>query len=214
MRCSSEAPSLNFIGRTEKRKGPHVFLQLLWWLRPNSYSAANIIGPFCAGATGETSTQTITKMSHNRGLNIQFLGSMSAPELQRVFASRSVTCVPSLYDTFNLVALESLFSGCPTLIGSGAGIVDYLRDRFPAIPVEIVDMNAFFESTPAIEAMLDRYDEYRHELSVALTKSDYTPHGPKIHAIYDSSSTRDEATCSQISEWYFRLEREASKINF
>ena len=42
---SESLPNLNFIGRTEKRKGPDIFVDLAWWIPREKYSNASIIGP-------------------------------------------------------------------------------------------------------------------------------------------------------------------------
>ncbi len=208
----SAAPCINFVGRTEKRKGPHLFLQMLWWLSPGSYSSASIIGPPCLGSSGTPSTQTIEKMRSARGLDVRILGSMNSSELEELFASNSITCVPSIYDTFNLVALESLFAGCPAIIGSGAGIVDYLHDRFPKIRFEILDTKCFFASIPPIEALLENYDDYRADLSTALAESDYTPQGPAVRDVYESTPARDRSISDQIDDWYLRMQKRSRKI--
>jgi hypothetical protein len=45
---------LNFVGRTEKRKGPDIFINLSWWLDP-TIGAARIIGPHSSDGDGTSS---------------------------------------------------------------------------------------------------------------------------------------------------------------
>ena len=124
---SDEAPSINFVGRTEKCKGAHLFINILWWLSRTSYSTARIIGPDSFDAAGVPSTTYLRAIAAPRVKDLQFLPSMTPQDLASLFGSRAVTLVPSQLDTLNLVALESLLSGCPTVIGSGAGVCSYLR---------------------------------------------------------------------------------------
>src|SRR5690349_9918009 len=45
VRVSSKSPDLLFVGRTEKRKGPDLFVDLAWWLPRDCFRDAKIIGP-------------------------------------------------------------------------------------------------------------------------------------------------------------------------
>ncbi len=208
---SKTPPSLNFIGRTEKRKGPHVFLELIWWLPPSSFSKATIIGPACTGPDQMSSTDRLHQFCRNRELEVHFLEALSTSELLRLFSSNSVTFAPSLYDTFNLVALESIFSGCPTVIGSGAGIIDYLRGRFPKIPFETIELKSFYSCIPSIEKLLTNYDQYRAWLAQALEESDYTAQGPTLAEVYQSQPYFDDNLRIRLKDWYSRLTKALPK---
>ena len=48
--------------------------------------------------------------------------------LLKVFAAPSIIILPTRYDSFNLVALDALFSGCPVAVSSAAGVCDYLDE--------------------------------------------------------------------------------------
>ena len=56
---------------------------------------------------------------------------MTQAQLGRLFSSRTMTLLPSRFDSLNLVALESVLSGCPTAIGSGAGACRFLGPGTP-----------------------------------------------------------------------------------
>lgn len=56
--ASGDRPDLNFVGRTEKRKGPDIFIDIAWWLNRNLYHEANIIGPHSFNDTGTISSET------------------------------------------------------------------------------------------------------------------------------------------------------------
>ncbi|MFM7578868.1 MAG: family 2 glycosyl transferase, partial [Microcystaceae cyanobacterium] len=51
-------PDLNFIGRTERRKGPDIFIDLAWWLPKSYYHTAKIIGPHSFNDTGTISSES------------------------------------------------------------------------------------------------------------------------------------------------------------
>ena len=116
---------------------------------------------------------------------------MTPSELTQVFSSKSVTIVPSVYDTLNFVALESLFSGCPTVIGSGAGVCRYLCERFPGLRFEVINVDNWYECVPRLEAILRNYRDYRRRLQEAVAAEDLQPHGLKLTDVYQARPAYD-----------------------
>ena len=204
-RPSDGPPALQFVGRTEKRKGPHLFVQMLWWLPAGLAGPASVIGPESFGGPGEGSLKFIRPFARARGVDVRFVECMAPEQLAGVFASKSVTVVPSIYDTLNLVALESLFSGCPTVVGSGAGVCRYLGERFPEVPFVTFDVADFFGSLPRVEELLRDYDGRRAELAEGLRRADRAPRGPGLEAAYRAPAEADPAARAETEEWYGRL---------
>lgn len=209
---TASAPDLAFIGRTEKRKGPDLFVDLAWWLPRASYGRARIIGPQSYDAAGTGSSLNLYTMANNRlGVGqIDLSGAMSRQELRQLFASRTVCVLPSRYDTFNLVAIESLFSGCPTAIGTGAGICRFLNETLPEVPFVSIDVDNVYASLPQLQEVLEDYDGYRARLVAALGAARPTVQGPGLQEIYESASRGDDATQHEMDEWYARLMSQAS----
>jgi glycosyltransferase involved in cell wall biosynthesis len=205
-------PDLNFVGRCEKRKGPDIFVQLAWWLPRSSYRAANLIGPQNYDRDGTSSDVHLRQMIQNRRLTgVDLVRCMTPAELDQVYATKSVTVVPSVYDTLNLVALESLLSGCPTAIGSGAGVCRYLREQYPALPFEEIDVVNWYESFPRLEVVLRNYEDYRRRLHNAIAEQDLRPRGQRLIDAYQTPPAYDRVLRARVSEWYRRLSRRASK---
>lgn len=197
------APSLYFVGRTERRKGPHYFVQMLWWLPPGSYRDAAIVGPDSFDADGRGSSGVLKEMIANRRLGdaVRVAPAMTAADLAGVFATPAVVFAPSQYDTLNLVALESLFAGCPTVIGSGAGAARYLRERFPAVPFVEFDVRRFYANLPLVEDLLSGYTSHRDALDRAVRAADLSPVGPGLATIYDARPAADPAARARCDEW-------------
>jgi glycosyltransferase involved in cell wall biosynthesis len=204
-RPETERPILRFIGRVEKRKGPHLFVEMAWWLPCGSYDSAEIIGPDCPGVQGQSAVAELETMCRRRGLNIRILKAQSMDELARGFASRSIVFAPSIYDTLNLVALEALFSGCPTVVGQNAGICRFLRERFPSIPFVPFDTDHFLANLPRVSELLDQYDERRTALEQAIKQADTSPVGPRLADIYDSRPVHDSAVSELTESWHQSL---------
>src|SRR5487761_945796 len=205
--ASSAPPDLNFVGRTEKRKGPDVFAELTWWLSPQAYGQARIIGPPSYDPLGVSSEVHLKHFLENRPgpKAIEMLPSHTPAELRRLFAGRGVTVLPSRYDTFNLVAIESLFSGCPTAIGSGAGVCRFLDETYPSVPYLKIDMDHPLASLPELGGLLADYDRYRDRLVDSLGAATPLGIGLSLAAIYAGPSACDHGVRRETSAWYERL---------
>jgi glycosyltransferase involved in cell wall biosynthesis len=198
-------PSLNFIGRTEKRKGPDIFIDLVWWLSPLSYSEANIIGPHSYDDKGNCSQYILQEMINKRLCKIKIIPPKNKQELEDLFAKKSIVFLPSRYDTLNLLALESLFSGCPTAIGNGAGVCQFLQENFPQLPWIEIPIQNIYDCLPKLQNILDNYDEYRQQLADSLLSINTETSDPNLADIYSSESQADPDTKLELNEWYSQL---------
>ncbi len=198
-------PILNFIGRTEKRKGVDIFIDLVWWLSPKSYSEANIIGTHSYDDFGNSSQDILQSMIDKRLTEINIIPAKNKQELQNLFAQNSITFLPSRYDTLNLLALESLFSGCPTLIGNGAGVCQFLRESFPELLWVEIDVNNIYSCLPELNNILNNYDDYRQKLITSLSNINIETNDPNLETIYQSKSITDNDTNLELNQWYLQL---------
>ncbi|MDY6786295.1 MAG: glycosyltransferase [Cyanobacteriota bacterium] len=203
--ASSLSPDLNFIGRTEKRKGADIFADIAWWLPRSLFKSANIIGPESYDDRGVSSSNYLQAAIDKRSQDVKLLPAMNAKELERVFGSKSITFLPSRYDTLNLLALESLFCGCPTAIGSGAGVCSFLRESFPHLPFINIDIQEVYSCLPKLVSVLENYDEYREHLRVQLLKTKIEISDPSLGAIYRQGSTADPDAKVRLDTWYSKL---------
>ena len=208
------AVDLNFVGRCEKRKGPDIFVNLAWWLSRSYVGKMNLIGPPVYDPDGTSSDVYIQRMVRSRRLDdVELIGCMTPAELAQLYATKSITFVPSVYDTLNFVALESLLAGCPTAIGSGAGVCRYLRERFPDLPFEMIDVANLYECVPRLEAILRNYGDYRHRLRGAIERLDLEPRGQRLIDVYQSAPAYDDALRGRLADWYERLVGCASRTS-
>ena len=103
---SVSLPDINFIGRFEKRKSPEVFAEIAWWLKRSSFNKANIIGSDCYSFDGDSAKHYLQEMLNHRSPEVNICPSLNQKQLTDLFSTKSITFVPSRYDTLNLVALE------------------------------------------------------------------------------------------------------------
>ncbi len=199
---SAEPPDVHFIGRTERLKGPDIFLELLWWLPRRLYGAASLIGPESLSPNGGCSGPHLERLLADRAVDVTLRPAMTRDELRQLFAARSVVFLPSRYDTLNLVALESLLAGCPTLVGSGAGVCRFLRESLPEIPYVRLDLENLYGCLPEIRRLLADYDGCRERLVAAVQRCRPEIDGLSLAEVYASRPCGDPAVRSQMDAWY------------
>jgi glycosyltransferase involved in cell wall biosynthesis len=203
---AEHSPILNFIGRTEKRKGPDLFVNLLCLLSQEDYYQANIFGPDSFNNDGsERSSDFLASMIQKRKLNIDYGKVLNRDELAKVFASKSVTFLPSRYDTLNLLALESLFSGCPTVVGNGAGVCRFLKEEFPALPFVMMDVNSPYDCFSEILDIISNYYTYRKSLQDAISSTVFQTEDKTLNSIYESPAQSDQESQYLSDLWYSQL---------
>jgi hypothetical protein len=204
---SKTKPSLNFIGRKEKGKGVDIFVNLVSFLPKNLYSQANIIGNNPETLDGKTGEFYLQQMLALRFSSINILPPVTRYALQKKFTLNSVTFLPSRFDTLNLVALESLWAGCPTIISKDAGVCRFLEDNFPEIPFIKLDVNNFYSSLPEIIELLGNYHDYRLNLQEKITYFSFhlNQKGLTLVDIYKQPNNFEAKTREKINQWYKEL---------
>ena len=113
-----------------------------------------------------------------------------------------VTVLPSRYDTFNLVAVESLLAGCPTAIGSGAGVCRFLDETFPGVPYLRIDMDQPLACLPELESLLANYDDYRNCLVERSTRPSLRSPAPAWPRFMPARRRFDATVREEAAEWH------------
>ena len=171
-------PNLLSVGRLEPRKGHENFLDIVSYLNPQLYSNVNIIGEdqFINGSYYASSR--LQEIGKKRGIeNLNYFGPINQKELEKKFKNNSYTIIPAKYDTFNLVALDSLLSGCPTAVSEEAGISYYLEQYYPNIPFIKLSKNYFKDIFKLNKSLLQYKLEKKNLLSslndIKLAETDF-----------------------------------------
>lgn len=160
----NQKPGIFCIGRTERRKGNDLFVELVRWLNPAAYGQAAHIGDEMSAPWGVSTSHILWDIAKKRDIKLDFLPSLDRQGLTQLFRQRSVVILPVRYDTLNLVALEAIFQGCPVAISAAAGVCDYLDETFPGLPYIKIDFNNFYAAASRINDLLENYDAYRKQL--------------------------------------------------
>jgi glycosyltransferase involved in cell wall biosynthesis len=178
-------PNLYCIGRTERRKGNDLFVELVRWLDPAAYAKAAHIGEEVVASWGVSTPAILHDIAKKRDATVEYLHSLNRQELKALFQEPSVVILPVRYDSLNLVALEALFEGCPVAVSSEAGVCEYLDSAHPGLPYIKIDFDNIYSAVASINELLHHYDERRARLRDYLCTA--VPKGrriPEFRALY------------------------------
>ena len=174
------------LGRSERRKGNDLFVELVRWLDPSTFDVAAHIGDQdVSSAPG--SAHRLADIAEARGIRVEHRPALDREGLLELFASSSILVLPVRYDSLNLIALDALFSGCPVAVSSKAGVCDYLDQTHPNLPYIKIDLDNFYASVPRIRDLVENYDSHRRLLHERLIQYPPLPLSrPDIGAVYEA----------------------------
>lgn len=175
-----------FVARQDRFKGPDLFLAAVFRAGPELWENYAMCGP--SVRIGKRAS-VFEGMSYcrNRGMPFCYRGALRYPEIVReVYENGALVVIPSREETFNLVAIESLFHGAPVLISRHAGAADFIRDRFGGDfngAVEFDPTNEL-EAASALRNMWDQWEEHHKAVIQTLKEIDLTPKTESLLAAY------------------------------
>lgn len=182
--AETDRPTLAFIGRHERRKGPDLFIDLAWWVGDQAYSRLLMIGPDGKNHQGGGSDAILSEVARRRALRYERVGGLSQDELRALCAARTVIVAPSRYDQFNLVALEALLDGCPVLVSSNTGVARWIRERLPSLSDLVIDTTCDRLGGDRLARMLANYDAERERIVQALKTAGLKPDLESLDGMY------------------------------
>ncbi len=144
-------PVVTFFGKVHLTKGPHLAVQAADAARTltGQRVRVRVIGDSSYGHGGLTPYESwLREQSANIGTPVEFVGFQDRADLARHLAESSVVCLPSLAETFGLVAAEAMAAGVPVVcsdipalreVGGGAA-VHVARDDIGGMAEAIADL--------------------------------------------------------------------------
>jgi glycosyltransferase involved in cell wall biosynthesis len=183
--ASSSKPSIYCIGRSERRKGNDLFIELVRWLDRKSFDRAAHIGDQDFSSNGVGSAYILENIAKARGIDVEYHNSLDRDHLSALFAKPSIIVLPVRYDTLNLVALEALFAGCLVAVSSRAGVCDYLDETHPSLPYVKLDLDNFYSAVADLQDLVENFEKHRRMLHTYLADHPPPPAGPlDMGAVY------------------------------
>ncbi|HVN55520.1 MAG TPA: glycosyltransferase [Anaerolineaceae bacterium] len=143
-----------YVGRIEPLKGVDTLIRALAMIRENGVLECCPHFLAIIGGDPEVSPQEMTaemsrlqKLSRDLDINdlVIFLGKRDQDMLPYYYSSAEVVVVPSHYESFGMVALESMACGTPVVASQVGGLAFLVRDRVTGFQVPDGDPNALCE---------------------------------------------------------------------
>ncbi len=184
-----------FVGRIEQIKGIDVLLKalgLLFFRRPELRSeiCLLVVGGALDPGDDAPETEKILELRHlvhaNRMEdNVDFVGSREQDQLALYYAAADVCAVPSLTESFGLVALEAMACGTPVVATRVGGLQTLVEDGESGLLVPAGDYQALAE---AIARVLLDHRLRTHLSHCARERAErftWTAVGDRVTALYE-----------------------------
>jgi D-inositol-3-phosphate glycosyltransferase len=193
-----------FVGRIEQIKGIDVLLRalgLLFFRHPEFRSDLCLLVVGGALDPGDDSPETekveeLRRLVHEHRMeaNVSFVGSMDQQRLALFYAAADVCAVPSLTESFGLVALESMACGTPVVGTRVGGLQTLIEHGESGLLVPAGDYQALAESLAQV------LTDHRLRMHLGHGARDRAEHyswrtvGDRVDALYDKILTGQKAT--------------------
>jgi len=132
------------------------------------YSKIVITGDDDYSNPSYTAKSYLENLAKLNSLNIEFNIPKSQFDLNKIYTSNTILLLPVRYDSFNLVAMDAIFSGCPTILSDQAGICDFLDSDYSGI--SYMKFSTINEAKSQVEYLLLNFNDYRKKIFESLNQ--------------------------------------------
>jgi D-inositol-3-phosphate glycosyltransferase len=152
-----------FVGRIDPLKGIDRLLLAMTYLEKQQGLRLVVIG---GDDHSEAEVERLQRLSQKLHIqdSVTFAGPVRQEELPCYYSAAQVCVIPSYYESFGLVALESLACGTPVVAAGVGGIESVVREGETGY---VVRDNAPFRLADRIAALLSKPDAGAHLASSA-----------------------------------------------
>jgi D-inositol-3-phosphate glycosyltransferase len=187
------APVLLFVGRIQRLKGLDVLVRAAGLVRAeHGPLQVVIVGGAGDGARGGTSEEArelgrVRALVAQQGLeaDVRFEGAVEQDRLPLYYRAADVTVMPSTYESFGLVAVESLACGTPVVASRVGGLATIVRDGENGMAIPWRDPRLFADAIRAILADDALADHLRRGALDTAARYGWSAVAERTLAIYD-----------------------------
>ena len=151
-------PTLLFVGRIQRLKGIDVLIRAAAALADDIRGIRVVVAGGSNDGSGAGPAEETQELRRLRALvdelglsrSVQFVGAVDQPRLPLYYQAADVTVMPSTYESFGLVAVESLACGTPVVASRVGGLATIVRDGENGALIPWRDPRLFADSIRAI----------------------------------------------------------------
>ena len=145
-----DAQVILYVGRFDRRKGIETLVRAVGCNRVKQHPNLQliIVGGSTPGKTDGKERDRIEGIVNELGISeiTTFAGQIEHRDLAYYYAAANVCVVPSHYEPFGLVAIESMASGTPVIASEVGGLKFTVVNEFTGLLVPSQDVKAFAEA--------------------------------------------------------------------
>ncbi|MDP8923842.1 MAG: glycosyltransferase [Chloroflexota bacterium] len=187
-------PTLLFVGRIQRLKGIDVLIRAAHLLG----EAAGPPRVLIVGGAGRGASEEARELARLRALvdalgmadRVRFVGAVDQARLPLYYRAADVTVMPSTYESFGLVAVESMACGTPVVASRVGGLATILRDGENGMLVPWRDPRLFADKIGAILADPALADELSRGALATAARYGWSAVAERTLAIYDCVTRR------------------------
>ena len=155
-----------FVGRIEILKGIDILIEAFASL-PNPSKKLLIVG---GNPAKDNQITRLKKKAEKLGVvnQIDFIGTISQDKLPTYYNAADLTVVPSYYESFGLVALESMACGTPVVASKVGGLQDIVKHNKTGYLIPSRSPDSFAHHINKLLENQELFALYQVELTVAL----------------------------------------------
>ena len=193
-----EGPLLLFVGRIQPLKGVDVAIRTLAAVHSSGLADARLVvigGP--SGANGDVEVKKLLSLVDELGLRdfTSFIPPQRHELLSSFYRAADISLVPSMSESFGLVALEAAACGTPVVASAVGGLTTLVDDGVTGYLVEPRDVEGFADRVERIWRDPKRAAELRANAAKRAGGYTWASAASELRMIYEGLTERSLVTC-------------------
>jgi D-inositol-3-phosphate glycosyltransferase len=188
-------PTLLFVGRPDPLKGGDMLIQAASLLQQPA--TVVMVG---GNLEGDPELDRLRVVAREQGMEeeVRFVGAVPQEDLPHFYSAADLMVVPSYYESFGLVAVESLACGTPVIASKVGGLQYIVQDGENGFLIPWRCAGLFAEKIDAVLSDDTLLEELRASARPSVTRYSWRMVAAQIRQVYDTltAERRCVAACS------------------